>query len=161
MRRLFYPVCDRNMANFKYSFDPPKAISFQIQLYYFLSDMFWVAALAYRVVAPTFFAQLSLSFIIESAFYSFFAPTFRAFKFFFHAFILHCVLSFCNANLKMFLNAVFHVNKSVNIIIGSRIQILKSVPCTKIVFFSLAFRSTKNRRSCRRISSSQEVSFEP
>ena len=43
--------------------------------------MFWIAALAYRVVAATFFAQISLFFIIESALDSFFAPAFREFKF--------------------------------------------------------------------------------
>ena len=85
------------MANLKNSFDPPKAISFQIQLYCFPSDMLWVAALAYRVVASTFFAQISLFFIVESAFYSFFAPAFRAFKFFIHVSILHCVSDFSNA----------------------------------------------------------------
>ena len=94
---LFYPVYDRNMANLKYSFDPPKATSFQIQLHLFPLDMFWVASLTYRVVAPTFFAQISLSFIIESAFDSFFTLTFRTLKFFFHAFILQCVSNFSNA----------------------------------------------------------------
>ncbi len=108
---FFYPVYDRNMANLKNSFDPPKAISFQIQLYCFSSDMLRVSALAYRVVASTLFAQISLFFIVESAFYSFFAPAFRAFKFFIHAFILHCILSFSNANgLKLFIyNAKKHI----------------------------------------------------
>ena len=53
---FFYPVYDRNMANFKYSFDPPKAISFQIHLYRSPLDMVWVTALAYRVVALIPFA---------------------------------------------------------------------------------------------------------
>ena len=94
---FFYPVYDRNMANLKNSFDPPKAISFQIQLYCFSSDMLWVAALAYRVVASTVFAQISLFFIVESAFYSFFAPAFRAFKFFIHTLFLHHISDFSNA----------------------------------------------------------------
>ena len=85
------------MANLKNSFDPPKAISFPIQLYCFPSDLLWVAELAYRVVASTFFAQISLFFIVESAFYSFFAPAFRAFKFFIHTLFLHYVPYFSNA----------------------------------------------------------------
>ena len=62
LRRLFYPVYDRNMTNFKYSFDTPKAISFQIYLYRFSLDMFWVAALSYRVVASTFSLHKKLCF---------------------------------------------------------------------------------------------------
>ena len=95
--RPFYAIHDRNTANFKDFFDSPKSISFQTQLYCFLPDMLRVAALAYRVVASTLFAQISLFFIVESAFYSFFAPAFRAFKFFIHAFILHCISDLSNA----------------------------------------------------------------
>ena len=73
----------------------------RIQLYCFSPDMLRVAALAYRVVAPAFFAQISLLFIIESAFDSFFAPTLRAFKFFIHAFILQCISNFSNANFEI------------------------------------------------------------
>ena len=78
------------MANFKYSFDHPKAISFQIQLYCFSSDMLQVAALPYRVVATEYFTQISLVFVVNSAFYSFVAPEFRAFKLFIHVIIFHC-----------------------------------------------------------------------
>ena len=85
------------MANFKNSLNPPKAISFQIQLYCLSFDMFWVATLSYCIVAPTIFAQISLLFIVESAFYSFFAPAFRAFKFFIHTLILHHISDFSNA----------------------------------------------------------------
>ena len=85
------------MANFKNSFNSPKAFSFQVQLYCLSFNVLWVAALAYRVVAPALFAQLSLFFIIESAFYSFFAPALRAFKFFIHAFFLQYVSDFSNA----------------------------------------------------------------
>ncbi len=87
------------MANFKYFFDYSKAISFQIQLYCFSPDMFWVAALSHCVVTPAFFAQISLFSVVKSAFYSFFAPAFRAFKFFIHTLILHCVSVFSNAAL--------------------------------------------------------------
>ena len=76
------------MASLKNSFDSPKAISFQVQLHRLSFNVLWVAALAYRVVAPALFAQISLFFIIESAFYVLVAPAFRAFKFFFHAFNL-------------------------------------------------------------------------
>ena len=86
------------MTNFKYSFDPSKVILFQVQLYCLSSVMFWIAALAYCVVTSTLFAQISLLFIIKAAFDSSFAPTFRAFKFFIHAFILHCVSNFSNAS---------------------------------------------------------------
>ena len=86
------------MANLKNPFNSSETISFQIQLYCFSSDMLRVAALAYRVVASTFFAQISLFFIVESAFDSFVAPAFRAFKFFIHAFILHCISNFSNAS---------------------------------------------------------------
>ncbi len=86
------------MANFKYSFDSPKAISFQIQLYCLSSDMFWIAALFYCVMASTFFAQISLFFVVKSAFYSFFAPAFQAFKFFILVSILLCVSVFSNAS---------------------------------------------------------------
>ena len=67
---VFYPVCDGDMANFKNYFDPHKAISFQMQLYCFSSNILRVAALTYRVVAPAFLAQISLFFIIKAAFYS-------------------------------------------------------------------------------------------
>ena len=56
------------MTNFKYSFDSPKAISFQIQLYCFSSDMLRVTALAYRVVAFTLFAQISLFLLLNPLF---------------------------------------------------------------------------------------------
>ena len=85
------------MANFKNSLDPPTAISFQIQRYCLSFDMFRVAAVAYRVMAPSLFAQISLLFIVESAFYSFFAPAFRAFKVFIHTLILHYISNFSNA----------------------------------------------------------------
>ena len=94
---LFYPVNDRNMANFKNSLNPHKAISFQMQLYCLSFDMFWVATLSYCIVAPTIFAQISLLFIVESAFHSFFAPAFRAFKFFIQTLILHHISDFSNA----------------------------------------------------------------
>ena len=93
----FYLVYDRNTANFKNSFDSPKAISFQVQLYRLPSDLLWIAALFYRVVAFALFAQISLFFVVESAFYSFFAPAFRAFKFFNQTFTLHQVWIFSNA----------------------------------------------------------------
>ena len=64
--------------------------------------MLRVAALAYRVVASTLFAQISLFFIVESAFYSFVAPAFRAFKFFSHTLNLHCISDFSNAVVKNF-----------------------------------------------------------
>ena len=92
----FYPVYHRNMANFKNSFDPSKTISVQIQLYCFLSDLFWIVALAYCIVTSTFFAQISLFFVIEYAFYLLVALAFRAFKFFIHAFILHCISALSN-----------------------------------------------------------------
>ena len=53
--------------------------------------MLRVAALAYRVVASTLFAQISLFFIVESAFYSFVAPAFRAFKLVYLALVLPLV----------------------------------------------------------------------
>ena len=59
--------------------------------------MLRVAALAYRVAEPAFFAQISLFFIVESAFYSVVFPAFRAFKFFIHTLILQCVSKFSNA----------------------------------------------------------------
>ena len=46
------------------------------------------AVLAYRVAATTHFAQISLFFVVKSAFYSFFAPTFKFFS----------MLSFCTAH---------------------------------------------------------------
>ena len=61
--------------------------------------MFWLAALTYRVVAPAFFVQISLFFIVESAFYSIVALVFQAFKFFIHAFILQCISDFSNSKL--------------------------------------------------------------
>ena len=65
--------------------------------------MFWVAALAYRVVASTLFAQIPLLFVVKSAFDSFFAPTFRAFKFFIHMLILQRISNFSNAR-KRYIN---------------------------------------------------------
>lgn len=74
-----------NMASFKNAFKSSKAIPLQIQLYCLSSDMFWVAALSYRVVATARFAQISLFFVAEAAFKSFFAPAFRVPEFFIHA----------------------------------------------------------------------------
>ena len=85
------------MANLKNPFNSSESISFQIQLYCLSPDMFWVAALAYRVVASTLFAQIPLLFVVKSAFDSFFAPTFRAFKFFIHMLILQRISIFSNA----------------------------------------------------------------
>ena len=98
---FFYPVNDRNMANFKNSLNPHKAISFQMQLYCLSFDMFRVAAVTYHVMAPALFAQISLLFIVESAFYSFFAPAFRAFKFFIHTLILHHISDFSKAKTRL------------------------------------------------------------
>ena len=98
-------VYDRNMANFKNSFNSPKAVFFQIQLCCFSPNVIWIAAMFYCIVAPTGFAQISLFFIIESAFYSFFAPAFWAFKFFLHTLILQHVFVFSNAR-----NCTFDLN---------------------------------------------------
>ena len=95
---FFYPVNGRSMANFKNSLNPPKAISFQIQLYCLSFDMFVVATLSHCIVASTIFAQISLLFIVESAFYSFFVPAFRAFKFFIHTLILHHISDFSDTH---------------------------------------------------------------
>ncbi len=95
------------MTNFKNSFDSPKAISLQIQLYCFFPDVLWIAATFYRVVASTIFAQISLIFVVKAAFYSLVAPAFQAFKFFIHTLVLHCILIFSNTYHKL-LSRMFH-----------------------------------------------------
>ncbi len=72
----FPPIYHGNMANFKYSFAPPKAISFQIQLYYFSPNVLWIAALAYCVVAFAFFAQISPFLLLNPLFTHFSLPHF-------------------------------------------------------------------------------------
>ncbi len=68
MRRLFYQVYDRNMANLKNPFNSSETSSFQIQLYCFSPNMLRVAALAYSVVASTLFAQISLFLLLNPLF---------------------------------------------------------------------------------------------
>ena len=113
--KLLNPINNRYMTDSHQSFDSSKSIALQIIFNSFLLNMIRITIPATSVIASTTFTLVSLFPFHKSILHFFFFPTFWAFLFFYHSFILSYLFCFCNAYKPLSNSKSFYSTSSISL----------------------------------------------